>query len=213
MLSTRVETRACTIVSMRPRFDVLIAGGWMARHKAAVVLCGICAVLSLTACAKPQYIVPGLTLPPGATVVTQKFRAPANRGFVLTFDCPGGWDVVDLHISGCLKRAGFKAASAYYDPVGNQNEGLEELDPVLADTADPGATTIKENYYQHTRYFRKQGYFVVLQLSAVTGDLNDETSTGMPGVLTRAQAKQRTHDWGAYMLDVCVFPQVRKAHP
>jgi hypothetical protein len=128
------------------------------------VLC-ILALCALNSCAKPKYIIPGLTLPPGATVIKSNdslIKGNTIRHVYIWFNCPGGWDVVTQHVDKCMRRAGYRDITADILQAGRNarsgnEEGFEELNPVLSEPDSPDQATEDGIIAKYFRYYGKQG--------------------------------------------------------
>lgn len=80
----------------------------------------LASVVFSVGCAKSEYWVRGLTLPPGSTVTskseTTELGGPAammpgvgqvDKTLLVTFENAAGWHSVSTHIDGCMKQAGY----------------------------------------------------------------------------------------------------------
>lgn len=136
------------------------------------------AACTLAGCSKPPYLVPGLTLPPGAIHVQRiprTFPASTPSGSVtkgetisVLFDCPGDWVRVSDHIDRCMRRAGIPDITQKVQSQLNQNssgdeEGLEELNPILQELPESGKTP-SGNTTWNFRYYQKPLKFNVYLL-------------------------------------------------
>jgi hypothetical protein len=166
----------------------------------------ILALSALSACGKPKYVIPGLSLPPGSTVIKQHYRGRLKDGGInLTFNCPGGWDYVYQYIDKCLLEAGFSEVTENSTKTRNDSEeGLEELNPVMKDPDNPDIITLEEDYNKYTRAFRKPGYYVTLQLTRVYGNLDYDKGA-------KDADKKRIQGWGEYCLFIADWSQGMKS--
>lgn len=86
------------------------------------VICLVVVVLAFaTGCAKPEYLVPGLGLPPDAKVIEKiqinrlaasilgaaTGERPIEECVVSVFNCPGGWREVDSYTRNCMAPRGY----------------------------------------------------------------------------------------------------------
>jgi hypothetical protein len=91
----------------------------------------ITGILLLAACAKPEFWVKGLTLPPGSKVVEKSEQTKGgypggkpNQVFTVVFEVPSGFDKVAAHISGSLKAQGFEELDHSKDYTGVEMKDL-----------------------------------------------------------------------------------------
>jgi hypothetical protein len=86
----------------------------------AVLCAALAAALGCCGCAPAAYWVPGLTLPPGSTVVSKAetsnvqgqfamlpFKGAVDKVLNVSFDCTGGWSAVSAHVDTCLNGQGY----------------------------------------------------------------------------------------------------------
>jgi hypothetical protein len=152
------------------------------RIAAWTVLC-ILALCALNACAKPKYIIPGLTLPPSATVV--KFtnvphKGSSGREVFIEFNCQGGWDVVLRHVDQCMLKAGYRNVTADIieserESRSGNGEGFEELNPVMAEPDSPDEVQKYTDEAKCFRLYRKQGSKSEVHLLYAFGFYNSPT--------------------------------------
>jgi hypothetical protein len=95
-----------------------------------------CSVL-LSGCSRPDLLVPGLTLPPGAKEVSyNKQDGPYGDSTTVTvmFNCPSSWDRVVDHITGCMQRAGISETT---DP-NKKGLGDQDINDIQHSYGSPG---------------------------------------------------------------------------
>ena len=173
-----------------------IKGQAMLRQAAVWTALVVLAICTLAGCSKPPYLVPGLTLPPGATVTMQKPRQhtfpaqpPSRQAFsfesvFISFDCTQNWDQVSQHIRQCLQRAGLRETTkdmlaAFNQRVAGSEEGLEELVPVLQEPLDSGKPSSggpSSNLFSKMRFYEKTG-----QYSVTISDMSSTIGGSIPG--------------------------------
>lgn len=141
------------------------AGGIMPGRIAAWMVLNVLALCALSACAKPKYIIPGLTLPPSSTVV-KFYDAPHkrinSRDVVVWFNCPSERDVVMRHVDKCMLQAGYRDVTAdiiklVKEREHDDSEGFDELNPVMAEPDNPDEVQRFEDIAKYYRLYRKQG--------------------------------------------------------
>lgn len=93
----------------------------------------------------------------------------ARSSLNVSFNCPGGWDVVSQHVDQCMLKAGYKETGAGLrqraSSGSNENEGLDELNPVLHDPDSGDESSSNMDWLNNMRMYEKQGgrYKVTLQ--------------------------------------------------
>jgi hypothetical protein len=108
------------------------------------VMAGLAVLVVLGGCAKPEYWVKGLTLPPGSTVVekseTDKSSDAAGNGKSLqvVFECPGGFDKVNAHIGQALKAQGYTEVADDMGLAGIDMKGFDKILKSMKGYEHPG---------------------------------------------------------------------------
>ncbi len=87
-----------------------------------LLLLALVSLVLFTSCAKPKYLIKGLTLPPGSTVVGDKESLSSREmgslspmgdhpgmKIVIAFNCSGDWNSVKAHFDDCLGKSGYNA--------------------------------------------------------------------------------------------------------
>jgi hypothetical protein len=101
----------------------------------------------LNGCSRPDLLVPGLTLPPGAKVMDYSeldtHGEPVTAVSVL-FNCSSGWDAVVDHITGCMQRAGISEAT---DPnkIGLGDQDINDIQHSYGSPGDGFYVTLSNN--------------------------------------------------------------------
>lgn len=144
------------------------------RHAAAIAL-SVITMLLLSGCAKPQYWIKGLTLPPGSTELNKTestttgnmprvpFMGKITKMLMVSFKNPGGWEAVTKHIDACMAQAG------YTESMNSMMQGMPAM------PGEPG-----ENPLDQMRMYEKSGSHYVVMLSNM-GGMMDMAQTQAPG--------------------------------
>ncbi len=139
-------------------------------------------VCTLSACAKPQYIIPGLTLPPGAVIMKHRDIAPNRlignkiRVVDLWFNCPAGWEAVETHVDRCMRKAGYRdVTGAVIKLIQDSRKAKELEDPDESskwpidriDSGSPEEAQEAEDTAMYWHFYKKEGsqYQVVLRFA------------------------------------------------
>jgi hypothetical protein len=166
---------------------MFIKGHVMLRPAAIWTALFILVACALAGCSKPPYLVPGLKLPPGATVVMRKERQlsypaqpPSNQAYTaqcvnVYFDCQEDWAQVSQYFNQCMQRAGIPdttttVQSALDNNSDGEKEGLEELDSELQEPPDGGKSSSRDALANMRFYEKPLKYRIILSdLSAALG--------------------------------------------
>ena len=123
--------------------------------------------VALSGCAKPEYLVKGLTLPPGSTVKSKTesketsgtagefFDADDGMSVVVAFDNAGGWQTVSAHFDQQLKGLGFILE--------------EQPDMAGMEKQYPGMSKLMESMRKYNHESKRYGV-VVQDMAVVLGD-------------------------------------------
>ena len=138
----------------------------LAMQKCWTVAAVALAMLVAGCAAQPQYLVKGLTLPPGSTEKSRKeskvttsdrklkFGEQPDGTLLVYFDSTSSWDEVTAHFDKSLQQAGFTPMSNPLASMGGSLAGKL-----------PGGGTLKDmakGFMDYTRTYTKEGYSVTL---------------------------------------------------
>jgi hypothetical protein len=149
------------------------------------VCVGICVITmyELVSCIKPQFIVPGLTLPPNSTIVSLHNTPPKSdglRGIIVDFNCPNGWDAVKQHIEQCMLRAGYREVSTdivklLKESRNSDQDSIEELNSVMVESATSEESQEYADMVKYSRVYRRSNSKYEVILVYTTGYLTSQT--------------------------------------
>jgi hypothetical protein len=173
---------------------------------AIIALLSILTACALGACAKPRYIIAGLTLPPGAKVVKSDDQTYHGcHQLWVSFNCPGGWDMVMRHIDKCMQRAGYtETSSDMAQQAGGasspEQEGFEELNPVMSDTDSHDNASLSEAWNKYHCVYKKLGVNQIVELQYYTAYMEDPAIQA-----ARTGFDYTKFGFGDYILSVVVY--------
>lgn len=131
------------------------------------------ALLSLAGCAKPQYLIKGLTLPAGSTVINEMESTQMNmqvplmgeldKAKTVNFDCSGGWDSVVSHVDSAMRKQGYA-------------ESLSELGSMI-----PGGSSLQNELMSGMRMWMKEDNEFQVMLMNNTAMMNAAAKGGGGG--------------------------------